>query len=397
MSKFLSALLNEPPADTEALVLALEKLSGHTGIDVKLALEIKKVMDGRVKKLGLDPADTTPKELYRGLLAKYSDDNARFTRLLGGRSGHSHSQLVPRVVNVLNKLDIPKNCWVLKRSEARKVLKAVPPKKLIKFLHYRTVDSLLKRENTDELIAAAIVLESPTWAKNFNNCLSKLSPADFERRQAQLVYLVESRWQKLPTRGAMVGYVPVSGAVIVWPASPSESNALALAVLILQALWSLRVVSSWLEFNQVKPDFGKRVADTTSHDLVTGVKIAGHDIAWQSFAYHFGQAKKASLPLQLDSQLNFADIEYLPIAAQLSTIDSRMHWWLGLDYVGSLSKKVVSFNLTDVALNYANRVPHERAGAQWLSLGLKDELISRYMSSRWVEDYLLESLEENNF
>jgi ribokinase len=69
MAKFLQNLLRAPEPQFTMALRKLEKASGYSGVDVALIGEILADAHAVMRKLGLDPADTTAYELYRALLA----------------------------------------------------------------------------------------------------------------------------------------------------------------------------------------------------------------------------------------------------------------------------------------------------------------------------------------
>lgn len=73
MAKFLQDLLQaEEPLFSTAL-RSLEKAAGHSGVDVRLISDVIIRAHHVMRRIGLDPADTTPLELYKALLS-HADD-----------------------------------------------------------------------------------------------------------------------------------------------------------------------------------------------------------------------------------------------------------------------------------------------------------------------------------
>jgi ribokinase len=77
MAKFLQDLLQaEEPLFSMAL-RKLEQAAGHSGVDVRLISDVILRAHHVMREIGLDPADTTPFELYNALLA-HADNRALF-------------------------------------------------------------------------------------------------------------------------------------------------------------------------------------------------------------------------------------------------------------------------------------------------------------------------------
>lgn len=74
MSKFLQTLLDaQEPMFSKALY-ELERCTGEAGVDVRLIADITMQVHGVMRRIGLDPRDTTSQELYAALNAHASDE-----------------------------------------------------------------------------------------------------------------------------------------------------------------------------------------------------------------------------------------------------------------------------------------------------------------------------------
>jgi hypothetical protein len=150
MSRAIAALLNEPEHLVRKAVKILEDKNGYPSHDVRhLADNIQRVR-AKIAELNLDPDDTTAEELYHALLVKFQKDSKEFDACLGAEN-QTYDQRVETAINLVSKkLKLPE-VWTLKSQAAKQLLKSEPPKKLMKFLGYRSVDSLIKRQNLAEL------------------------------------------------------------------------------------------------------------------------------------------------------------------------------------------------------------------------------------------------------
>jgi hypothetical protein len=199
MSKMISELLGaEEPLFSNA-IKQLERISGNPSVDVRLTAEILGKARLKTKELGLDPDDTTPKELYYGLLSKVKEDNQRIKRNILGLVHDSDEidALVPPMVKVALKADVPKKCWALKRSVAKRLLKKMPPKMMMRHLGYRSIDSMLKNEPFDEMYAALRFSEGPDWLDEYNKAFDSIKASDFETRDIQIVVMDHAKWVDL--------------------------------------------------------------------------------------------------------------------------------------------------------------------------------------------------------
>ena len=197
MSQFISDLLHATEPTFSLALRQLEKQSGKPNVDIKLQEEIVKKAHKKIKQLGLDPDDTTGKELYHALEHKIAEDNERVTKIIGGKDSGDIRAMVPHMIKAVEQADIPKTCWVLKRAKAKSFLKKMPPKKMMKHLGYRSVDSMLKREPFDELYSALRFSEGPEWLEAYNEIFKTIKPTDFETRKIKIIEMDHDKWVDL--------------------------------------------------------------------------------------------------------------------------------------------------------------------------------------------------------
>lgn len=174
MSRLLSDLLGASEPMFTGTIQQLERMSGDPNIDVRLTAEIASKIRQKTRELGLDPADTTPKELYHALQGLVQIHDNFLAKALGGSDPSDIADLLPRIIRKVESLPQSKRCWVMKHSVAKRLLKDMPPKQAMKLLGHRSVDSMLKRENIDELFVALQIAQSPAWLGRFISSYKKL-------------------------------------------------------------------------------------------------------------------------------------------------------------------------------------------------------------------------------
>ena len=83
MARYLQQLLDaKEPLFSHGLT-RLEKATGNTGIDARLIGDIHEKAYAVMRKLGLDPSDTTTKELWAALQGRYPKDTLKSTPYVG--------------------------------------------------------------------------------------------------------------------------------------------------------------------------------------------------------------------------------------------------------------------------------------------------------------------------
>src|SRR2546421_12580564 len=146
MTRFLSRALGAAEPAFSQGIQQLEQAAGRPGTDIRLTADILQRTRAKVSQLGLDPNDTTGRELYSALQERLRQDEQKVHSALAIAADAAPDDIIARVQQFLEKHEAPKNCFALKLSVAKRLLKKRPPKIAMKRLGYRSVDSMLKHE-----------------------------------------------------------------------------------------------------------------------------------------------------------------------------------------------------------------------------------------------------------
>lgn len=192
MSNALSKLLDQPEEIIKQAVTRLEAKNGWPSHDVRATAENIQKVRSKISQLGLDPNDTTAAELYHALLIKFQNDARRFDEHFGSH-GQEYDQKIQKAVELVSTNSVLPDRWVLKTTAAKQLLRQHPPKRVMKQLGYRSVDSFVKREDTAEIYLAIEIIETDSWNKAHFKLASHLPTTAFERRILKLQAL-SSRW-----------------------------------------------------------------------------------------------------------------------------------------------------------------------------------------------------------
>lgn len=388
------------PAFTLALH-QLENASGAPGVDVRLSSEISGKVNKKIRELGLDSIDVNGKELYQSLQLLIKQHDEFIARAIGGTDPADLQDLLPRIVSAVEKLPIAKSCWVIKHSTAKRLLKNMPPKKVMKQLGYKSIDSMLKRENISELLGALRFAESPAWLIKFTNSYKKLCPSDFETRQIKIIILSEERWGELSRAFVYktrhnITHLKEMGVIVVLPLPLDRLRGICITLLplILHYINEIRLYSAYFKLQQVKSNFAEIIIDTLIGDCDNTVQVANQPIHWRVVQRHFGKLDKRRLPEVFESHIQVEDLRWDQAEDVLYRIEPALKFWENLDYVGvNYNGWPVSFNLMDNAISYCNNLPYGRQNAARLRNSLKDELYNRYLEQDILEQQVLAQLD----
>lgn len=399
MAKFLRDLLNADEPAFSAMLKKLEKASGNQGVDTRLIGDITKKAHDAMRRLDLDPADTTGTELYRALLARVERDNARISGIIGIRNGDNIDNVVSLIVKTVVDLKFDRSAFVLKHDKAKDLLRLNPPLKLIKNLGYSDIEKLFAGEDFDELYAALRVVEDVHWLKAYNALLKSVTSDDFEIRDITIIAMNREKYADITDAFIRkklhnVAHSKEMGIVAVTPVDGSQSKGLVLKTLsqLLHYVNEVVIYSSFFRLKAGDSDFGKIVSHTLADDPDNASQMVGNNVHWRAVQRFYG--KLGGEPRSSISKLAYLyDINWHRIEDLICQIDPEMEFWRDNEYVAALFDSYpVSLNLTDVSLNYATGTQYEERHARYFCDSLWNELYARYMKHPGLESQILQQL-----
>ena len=250
MSKKLAALLQKPEHVVAKAIDELEDKAGYPSADVRLLAENHLNLRSKITQLGLDADDTTGQELYQALLARFGRDAERVEAATGTVAPE---QKLGKAVELIKHAGLPE-VWALKSSTAKKLLKTQPPKKTAKLLGYRSIDSMLKREDPLAVYAVASAVESAVWQKAAAKSIAVLDSTNYETRQVNIIQLGQ-RYSKLNLKNPIVVNVKL-GLVAIADAKKFQTTPV--LVTTLQILDNLRAqaIQTQKDISSLHPALG---------------------------------------------------------------------------------------------------------------------------------------------
>ncbi len=401
--KLVAELVGADKQVVREMFARLELQSGNPDVDLRLTGEIYGKLHMKMRALGLDPGDTTPRELYQALV----NLAARHDLFLATRLGIDHPQdakeVAGAVVKLVGRMRLPKHSWALKPSAARRLLKATPPKGLMKLLHYRSLDSMLKRESATTLLAVARHSEPAQWQERFVHTYKKLQANDFEVRDIEVAFLSEKRWEAVGrifggTKHNNIVHTPEAGAIVLLPVQVENRQGLTLTSLLLTLHYinEIRAFSTYGKFVHMRPDFGSLLVEHLLHQKQDHVSVAGQPVHWRIVHRYYGTTDRVNHPEIFEPHVQPEDLAYRKAEAVLYHLEPALHFWHDTDYVGlPRTDGPISFSLTDAAMNLVNGLPYEKRAYYHMQDALWNEVYSRYVGQRNFEKQILQQLDEH--
>lgn len=401
MTRIIGELLGAEEPLFSISMRQLENASGNQGVDVRLTAEIIHKAHHAHKSLGLDPHDTTGEELYAALLALIEKHDTFLARRLGADDPTNVQDVLRRIRIASSNVHMPRRGWFMKHSVAKRLLKATPPKQVMKALHYRSIDSMIKREPVAELMVAVRALESPKWQHAFLAKYKKLKPIDFETRDIEVIQFDAKRWGTsteafVRSNHHNLTHLKELGVIALLPLPVEKLPGITVTVfpLVLHYMNEIRLYSAYFKLQQVRPNFGEIVTETLTTDPKEHVNIAGQPLHWRVVNRHFGRYGRL-LPEMFEPHVRLEDLEWRKAEAVLYELEPALHFWHDLDFVGSLYDGVpVSYNLMDMAVCYVNRLPYERRAVGHMRQSLWSEVCQRYLAQPMLERQVLRQLDD---
>jgi hypothetical protein len=396
MSNRLAELLREPQEAVDSIIQHLESLSGYESQDIRLLNQADLAVRAKTNQLGLDGNDSTAHEIYHSLLAKLANDSDSLSKSLDLNS-RSIADSAEGIVQLATTAIGNKEVWSLKQSRAKALLKSHPPKALMKALGYRSIDSMLKHENTAALYAALHLHMSHSWLDSFRHDHSKLKTLDFENRKLEIISPSNAKWQTMAQSPSGVTGVPQLGSVVVWPTSLLQhGNQLAVLVLTLKACESVSLSSLIARAQQVQSDFGDRLVSVWKNDLPHIAQVANQPLQWRTLLNFFASLPEHLHPEVLEPHILASNLHSISVEDSLAQIHPLLSWWKGNQFLlGGSERERVSFNIADVALSQLKGSAYKTRSVANARMALWDELISRYFQYPGVLQKIEAELEDN--
>ncbi len=400
MSRILSELLGATEPMFSIAIKQLEQASAKPGVDVRLTAEIIGQIQQKTHELGLDPKDTTGKELYAALLEQYRKHDAHIAKAVGGKDAEDVKTLMPLMKQAVESVKMPRRVWVLKKSVAKEFLKRTPPPTIMKILNYKSIDSMLKNENIFEIYGALRFAENADWLNEFDAHYDNIKPSDFEERDIEYVLMPTDRWADIAEnfvhkKRHNITHVKEMGIILMLPVKMEKMPGITMTVmpLLLHYTNEIRLYSAFFKLQQVKPDFAQIVIETLIADPDSAAVMAGQKIHWRVIQRYFGKLESEYHPEIFEPHVQPEDLHWRKAESVLYEIDPELSWWRDLDYVGVMHQgRPVTMNLMDIAVSYSTNTPYKDRAIYHFRESLWNEIFERYMGEKTLEQQVLKQL-----
>ncbi len=392
MAKFLQQLLaaEEPLFSTH--LQQLERASGQKGIDARLIADIANGAGRAMRHMGLDPQDTTGKEFYTSLLARFASDSRALAQAIGGTGTEIDASLI---MTAAKKHIESTQCWALKPAKARELLRERPPQKLLDHFKVSSVEQLLDEKPLSQVYVALRFSEGDPWLRRFNEQLNDISANDFETRDIELLQLDETYASLcanfVTSRPHAVAHSKEFGVVALLPMEQMLTPATTFINLAFLLHYSneIRIYGSYFQFKKTEQNFGALVAEALNNDVHEVGRVTQTPVHWRVVQRYFG----AQHPEMLRPHIHPEDLYWQEVEAQLAQLAPNMQFWQGLEYVGKqFNDTIVSANLLDVAIAADKKLAYGHQPVNHMRESLWNEIVLRYIGEENLRQQLMVQL-----
>lgn len=380
MSRIISEILGHDPDRFASVINQLERAVDDHAVDVGLIGELSERSAALHRALTLDPADTTPRELYMVLRGRVRDDNQRLAGAMGGQHPDAVSEMTPLILRAIRAHVGVRECWAMKTSVAKRLLKNQPPKLTMKALGYRSIASLLKHEPISHLMAAVRAIESAEWNDALTRSYHELTAADFESRPIEIAYLDKLAYvAPLAARMShhkLVLHSKEMGIVAIAPTHEKviRGYTLRTATLLLHYVSEITMMSSLLKYRHTSPSYGEAVLDALVGDSLGHAQLADHPVHWRTMHRHIARSQH-----DLGPHMNPHDWHYETVNDGLARLVGTMVMWANAGHIAKHGPEPVSFNLIDLAIDASEGVDFDKRSLKYVRRELESELFRRYL------------------
>jgi len=404
MTRFLSASLQAPEPFFRLGLKRLEAANGNPNTDIRFSTEVLHASRAKLLELGLDAHDTTAQELYQALQERVKADDARLTRNLRTQAAthiSAEADVVAGMIHALKALPDSKRCYALKSSSLKAIIKKTPPKKAMKQLGYRSLESFLKHETPISILAAAWLTEGAQWQQRLLDQYRRLQSTDFENRNMQILQPTSVRWQRLAASSVtekkhnLLCFKELGALVFLpFPADIPAGAVTASLGLALHELNEIRASSTFLKLCQVRRDFGSVVRTVAAEEPRLSSQLLDQAVPWHMIQRYYARFTEHFREEVFEPHLQLEDMAWHPIETALSAIEPSFAFWEQTAHLGLLhGHQPVSLNVVDAALNYCNQLPFEQRIIHYFQRSLWHELLLRYLRHDSVEQSVLSELQ----
>lgn len=383
MARVLRELIGATEPSFTLRLRELEEATGRHTVDISLASDVLSKLANKLRSLGLDPYDTTHQELHAALKHKALKDDETLRR--------SYHGSIEKMFNVLTEKAPTVSVPIFKHASLKKVIKTIPPKKVMEKLGYRSVDSMLKRADFSQVLIGAFLVESLTWHRMFTKKLRALKDSDVIMERPQVVLIDNQLLSGRQLHGPI--YVQSAGLVGIEVANKQYAGSwLHAAARAAEGLYLIHQRGVYLKLHRFSETFLKELVNLTYAAPKSFKAMNNTSIPWSAIYLHVANHKQ-ELSLGDDPAVTAKDFFWKLPSEVLPLMHRQIDFWSDSDFLGKPHKQFpVSLCVQDIASDTYLLIPYQHSSYASLSRLLRAELLARYLRHSPDRHHLLRQI-----
>jgi len=399
----------------ERMVLAIDQrlssITGKVGVVERILEEQEAIISDRMLRLGV-AREEGAFACYNALISRVEADDNRIFEFFKRPSSFGKEDC-DRILEVISGITPPKRGFFIKKEKARELLLKEPPRKIMAYLGYDSIETMVVKEDIFELYAALRFVEGAEWLNRiFFKQYECLTPNDFEERVIVVKTLsevwrgaaepfVQKKWHN-------VSHLKELGLVFVLPVMVGAAGELfRMMSMVFHYLHEIPFYSDLLRKNVETPQmFPTHLASLLRGDVreervnVTGDKmvwfviqrylIKGNGNDWRLLTPHIN-------PEAIHWERATEDI--IRMGDVYPALDHTLRFWENIHWIGEYfnteegGEMLMSFNMVDTVMSLVQKeemvmYSYHQQEALWNKIFM--EYFGREELERRVKNYLLQ-------
>lgn len=396
MSRLLVQLLRADERQFRSFIERLERACLNPGVDIRLSAEIITKTREKARSLGLDAEDTTAKEMYFALKNKLELDDLKLKEKLkiDDKNIFGNIEKLAKNATKLSKKEITLSVSAV---GVKRILIAVPPRKTLRLLKLRSLDSVLKREDPRVLYALALQLEDSSWKSQAHAKIKRLQSKDISWQPAQVlcmpIHWMEKSNSHISHHGFMIS-CPDIGVVTLLPVIKKYmpgTTTMSLG-LILQAVQRLTIGTMPYRRQGFIQGYQNILPEIAHNKQPALLAIHGLSPSWR--AVHQLLSLGYIEDDGPDVELILGELTWESTEMKLASLVPDYDFWVDTHYLGvKTENEPVSLHLLDVAREVVIGSDYESRLAKHLEGSIWNELQIRYLKQDAMSKALSQQLQ----
>ncbi|MCL5112926.1 MAG: hypothetical protein M1554_00370 [Patescibacteria group bacterium] len=386
MYKFYESLFNKNLIDLKHFITDLEKKTGHNGEDIRLHNKLAIKLKDKLVDLGLDPFDSSSIEIYHGLINKLKEDDRRLylsVRSLAGSKVNAKSTLIDGFKIITDELKMS-DLIRLKPSFIKNYLIKNPPKRLIKNLHYRTVESLLKRENLSLIVLGINYFESDNYVTKFYSNYKSVKSSDFKNSDLEIIYL-NKKWRTalqdlIKNLDKVSLSIPELGSLIIIPCQDQyiKGKTVFYYSSIINSFYEINLYSTYLKYHLPLANFNQFFFNSSTSKLEVYSDFFRQKLSWEVI-HHILFSR---IDIYDPDILKKEDFRFLGSIFKNVRFSDELKFWTDNFNLGHLQgNSFISFNLLDMSYNLYHNLDSKTAIFKHFVDSMKTSFFLSYLNN----------------